>query len=246
MVHGPSSILYLRHVQLFFSKQVGEKEIILDEEESRHVFSVLRKKEGDSIRVMDGKGGLYDCTIVSRTKKETTLHIRGMEIHDKRPPYLHIAIAPTKNSERTEWFLEKSIELGIEQVSFLNCDHSERRQVNMERMHKIALAACKQSFSFHLPLLHEMRSFDAFMDADTGASRRLIASCETGAPLLDLSWKSDPAVCILIGPEGDFSPREYELAKDRGWEAISLGQKRLRTETAALAVCDRINFIFGL
>lgn len=191
---------------------------------------------------MDGKGGLYTARIREIKKKETHLDIVESKHFSNTTHPIYLAVAPTKNMDRIEWLLEKSIEIGLSGIQFIRCDRSERKQVNMERLQKIALSACKQSLSWYLPEISDMIPLKDFVATNVEATR-LIGVCEGAELNLTPGFSYSGPVHILIGPEGDFTPEEYALAKSAGWKGISFGEKRLRTETAALLAVASLNFL---
>lgn len=234
---------YICAVQLFYSQQISEGKILFDETESRHAISVLRKQKGDILQVIDGKGSCFEAEILDANKKRALLEIKGQKEYPKAKQSLHLVVAPTKNIDRIEWLLEKSIEIGLTSIHFIQAERSERKNVNMERLEKIALAACKQSLTWHFPELHTIESLKSFLEKPTHGNQ-FIAVCEEAEILLKTTTRLENEVWVMIGPEGDFSPNEYEMAKAAGWQGISLGDKRLRTETAALLAVAEINFIW--
>jgi len=234
---------YICAVQLFYSQQFSEGKILFDEVESRHAISVLRKQKGDILQVIDGKGTCYEAEILDANKKRVLLEIKGQTAYPKAEQSIHLVVAPTKNIDRIEWLLEKSIEIGLASINFIQCERSERKNVNMERLEKIALAACKQSLTWHFPELHGIESIKSFLEKPIQGNR-FIAVCEEAEVLLRPTTSIEDEVWIMIGPEGDFSTREYKEAKAAGWKGLSLGGKRLRTETAALLAVAEINFIW--
>ncbi len=231
-------------MQFFYSADIQSNTIFLDEEESAHCSRTLRKKLGDLIEVMDGRGGWYKAQIISIHKNSVQAQIvQTLPAPAARQAKLHLAIAPTKNIDRIEFLLEKGVEIGLETFSLLLCEHSERKNVRVDRLEKIALAACKQSFKSFLPIMNNLQNFEKFITqyADNQANK-YIAYCgeaeKNYLPLLLETQKVSPQseeTLILIGPEGDFSPKEVELAQKSGFQPISLGESRLRTETAGLA-----------
>jgi 16S rRNA (uracil1498-N3)-methyltransferase len=229
-------------MQLFYVPGISGSEIILDETESKHAVKVLRLGKGDSIICTDGAGGLYTATITDAHPKHCKLSIVESKMQvGKRNYNIHIAIAPTKNNERLEWFLEKATEIGIDEISLLLCDNSERRKANTERLEKVVVSAMKQSVKAYLPKLNEPVPFDEFI-ADSKAGQKFIAHCrENNLPHLKDMVQKEKSVLVLIGPEGDFSNKEIELAIQHGFEAISLGNSRLRTETAGIVSCHIVN-----
>ena len=207
----------------------------LSEEESKHAVRVLRLNEGDAIDLLDGRGGLYTATVADANPKRCQLRITHHETVAPRPYFTHVAVAPTKNLDRMEWFVEKAVEIGVERISFLRCARSERRELKLERLEKIAISAMKQSGQAWLPQLDELVDFSAFIDGITSETA-FIAHLEEGERT-DLAQvvAAQPKCCVLIGPEGDFTPAEIELALGKSIRPVTLGISRLRTETAALA-----------
>lgn len=216
----------------------------LNEEESKHCTRVLRLTQGDEINLIDGKGGLYTATISDAHPKRTILHInKVITEYGKRNHYLHIAIAPTKNMERLEWFLEKATEIGIDEVSLIITQHSERKEAKTERLNKIITSAVKQSLKAYHPVLNEVNGFNKFLSQPFDG-QKFIAHC-AGGDKQELRNIIEPngRYLILIGPEGDFSEKEIADALQSDYKAITLGTSRLRTETAALEACFEINFL---
>jgi 16S rRNA (uracil1498-N3)-methyltransferase len=232
-------------MQLFYSPAVDNLSVItLNEEESRHCVSVLRLKKGDIINLVDGKGTLYKASITDPLKDRCLLSV--IESHhdfSKRHYHLHIGIAPTKNMDRFEWFLEKAVETGIDEITPIICEHSERRTVNPERLGKLMISAMKQSVKAYLPKLHSICSYDDFISKNL-TGKKCIAHCsaEKGDMLQKKIVKNDDAV-ILIGPEGDFSEEELKNAFANGYHPVSLGSSRFRTETAGVAACMSVYII---
>ncbi|WP_372648504.1 16S rRNA (uracil(1498)-N(3))-methyltransferase [Draconibacterium sp.] len=229
-------------MQLFYVPTISGAEVILDETESKHAVRVLRLKEGDEIELIDGKGGFYKARIQNANPKKCQLSIIDSQTEfGKKDFHLHIAIAPTKNIDRTEWFLEKCTEIGIDEVTPLLSEHSERKVIKPERLEKILVSAMKQSVKAYLPKLNELTKLSDLLSQAT-ETKKFIAHCNEGEkPHLKNLVKPGEEVLILIGPEGDFSPEEVELALENGLEAISLGNARLRTETAGVVACHIVN-----
>ena len=207
----------------------------LSEDESKHAVRVLRLGMGDEVALVDGRGGLYTATVADANPKRCQLRITHHEAVPPRPHFTHVAVAPTKNLDRMEWFVEKAVEIGVERITFLRCARSERRELKLERLEKIAISALKQSGQAWLPQLDEMVNFSAFVD-DIAPETAFIAHLEAGERT-DLTQvvAAQPRCCVLIGPEGDFTPAEIALALGKGIRPVTLGTSRLRTETAALA-----------
>lgn len=216
----------------------------LPEEEAQHCTRVLRLGVGDNITLTDGRGNFYKAEITVANSKRCLVAITET-IHQKTlwPCHLHIAVAPTKNMDRNEWFAEKATEIGIDELTFLNCRFSERKVIKTERIEKILISAIKQSLKARLPKLNEMIDFTKFIAQDF-KGQKFIAHCYEGEkPLLkDVLTPGKDAV-VLIGPEGDFSEEEVKAAIERGFTPISLGKSRLRTETAALVACHTMNLM---
>lgn len=223
---------------LFYAPDIQGLEYTLSEDESKHCTRVLRLSEGDSVCLVDGKGGFYTAVISSATGKRCTVRIESEEKNfGKRSYHLHVAMAPTKSIDRYEWFLEKATEIGVDELTPLVCEHSERRQVKGERLEKVVEAAIKQSLKAYCPQVHPLTDFACFVEyAD--ADVKLIAHCADGEkPLLSSLLKVGAKTLIMVGPEGDFSPVEVALAKRYGFQEVSLGASRLRTETAGVVAC---------
>ncbi|MDR3119286.1 MAG: 16S rRNA (uracil(1498)-N(3))-methyltransferase [Mediterranea sp.] len=214
----------------------------LPADEAQHCIRVLRLSPGDEIALTDGKGYFYKAEIIAVDGKRCTVAVRNTIFNEPpRPCRLHIALAPTKNMERNEWLAEKATEIGLDELTFLNCRFSERKEIKTARVEKILIAAIKQSFNAHLPRLNEMTDFDTFIRRDF-RGRKFIAHCRGGEmfPLKDVAPADEDAL-ILIGPEGDFSAEEVEKAIANGFIPVILSKFRLRTETAALVACCILN-----
>jgi 16S rRNA (uracil1498-N3)-methyltransferase len=235
-------------MHLFYTPDIDTALYPLSEEESKHAVRVLRLEPGDRVQLIDGKGTLYQVEIADNHPKRCTMHVLEVQKdYGKRLFHLHIAMAPTKNMERTEWFLEKAVEIGLDAFTPLQCAHSERVVVKTERLHKIAVAAMKQSIKAYEPKLNETIAFTKFISsAASFAGEKYIAHCnrkESDPPLLKNVYKRGSNALILIGPEGDFSLEEITFAQQQGFQPISLGASRLRTETAALVACHTCNLL---
>jgi len=233
---------------LFYTPDINGTSYILNEEESKHAVRVLRLVEGDVVGLIDGVGGMYKAKITeSNPKRCTTTIIETQKEHGKTPFHLHVAIAPTKNNDRFEWFLEKVTEIGIGEITPLSCERSERKIVKTERLNKVLVAAIKQSVKAYLPKLNELTNFKQFVEQDF-EGQKFIAHClahsEEKIHLKDAYTLGENAL-ILIGPEGDFSAEEIKLALQNGFKEISLSRSRLRTETAGVVACDVINILNG-
>lgn len=224
-------------MQLFYVKNIQSDIITLDEEESKHAIKVLRKTAGDTLHIIDGEGGMYSATIAMPHQKHCTVKIdEVIKDYEKLPYHLHIAIAPTKNIDRTEWFMEKATEIGIDSFTMLRTEHSERKVVNDERMEKVIVSAMKQSIKAYKPNYQAITPFDEFIKGDFSGFDCYIAHCSPNFERTHIKHflSDNKNILILIGPEGDFSDREVTAAIEMGFKSISLGSSRLRTETAAL------------
>ncbi|MBQ8367267.1 MAG: 16S rRNA (uracil(1498)-N(3))-methyltransferase [Alistipes sp.] len=224
-------------MQLFYAPEISLPCYTLTEEESKHCVRVLRMRVGDELHLTDGRGTLYRCKVVDDNAKRCTV-----EVVDSTPEYekmtygLTMAVAPTKNIDRYEWFLEKATEVGITEIYPIECDHSERRQIKAEREEKVITSAVKQSLKAYHPTLHPMTDIREVITMDF-AGEKYIAHCNDSLgerPYLGSLIKKGGNNLILIGPEGDFSEEEITFAVQNGFKAISLGKERLRTETAAV------------
>ena len=214
----------------------------LSEEEAKHCVKVLRMTEGDELLLTDGLGYFYKAIITQAHPKHCLFDILE-EIPTPLPwhPHIHIAVAPTKNMDRMEWFAEKATEIGINEISFLRCRYSERKEIKNPRIEKILVSAMKQSQKAVLPVLNEMQNFEQFIK-QPHEGQKFIAHCHPGdKPCLTDIYKPGDSVTLLIGPEGDFSENEVAMAESNGFISISLSDSRLRTETAALVACHTIH-----
>ena len=233
-------------MHLFYTPNIdpAHPQFFLTEEESKHAIRVLRLEVGSIVQLIDGRGGLYTAEISDAHPKRTILQIKNIIAgYGKRNHYLHIAIAPTKNIERTEWFLEKATEIGIDEISLIICQRSERKEAKAERLNKIITAAIKQSLKAYHPVLNEPRTLSELLAAPFDG-QKFIAHCEdTDKVDLSAALEKQGRYLILIGPEGDFTRNEIDTALQNGYKAITLGDSRLRTETAALEACFEVNFL---
>jgi 16S rRNA (uracil1498-N3)-methyltransferase len=235
-------------VQLFIGHILSETEAALSEDESWHCIKVLRHKAGDPITMMDGKGSYYSCTLLDPNPKKCILAINTVDFRENTILYdLHIAIAPTKNIDRIEWFVEKAVEIGIREISFINCKNSERKIIKLDRIQKIVESACKQSLQRYIPQLNELADYTPFIKNIPVGTHAYIAHCQTkDLPHYTTLVKPAGKLLFLIGPEGDFTMNEVTLAMEHGCKELSLGANRLRTETAALFVCNAMSVLASL
>lgn len=217
----------------------------LSETESGHCCRVLRMKEGDHIYVVDGKGREYECEITDANPKHTSVEIIAERDDPKQwKECIVLAVAPTKNIDRIEWMLEKAVEIGVDEIVLLKCDHSERKNINAERLEKIIVSAMKQSLKATLPLFRGLISFKEFMEmVDT--KNRFMGYCDEKTERREFAkeYAGNEDLTILIGPEGDFSPDELSLAIEKGFLPVTFGDSRLRTESAALFAVTAVHVI---
>jgi len=233
-------------MHIFYEENLQNDLVELSPEESRHCTKVLRLKAGDEIGFVDGKGLFASARLVDVNARSTTATITHREHKPKRDFHLHMAVAPTKSIDRFEWFLEKATECGIEEITPIICAQSERTVIKRDRLKKILLAAMKQSQRAWLPKLNNAVRFKDFVKNIKTETTAFIAHCGEGEKQsLKQVYQPGKDVLIMIGPEGDFNREEIELAGEKGIQAISLGQNRLRTETAALVACMEVNFMNG-
>jgi 16S rRNA (uracil1498-N3)-methyltransferase len=228
-------------LHLLFADDWDGDKIELSDEEMRHARA-LRIQENQHIRITNGNGKV-STGYLEWQKKQAIVRIEKTEIFEHNFPSLHLAVAPTKNTDRLEWLVEKSVEIGIDQISLIDCQHSERSQLRIDRLKKLSIAALKQSQKYFLPIIHELKSFDEWIQMMPAG---YIAHCNQDYPRNHLakSLRVRQNAVIAIGPEGDFSSREIELAISLGWQCVSLGNSRLRTETAgmvAVAIFETVN-----
>jgi len=232
---------------LFYLNNIdtSQPRLILDEDESRHCLKTLRKNTGDTLHITDGKGLLVNCRIKNSDKKNCVVEIiEVVEKKQARNCHIHVASSLTKNLSRMEFFLEKAVEIGLDSFSPLKCKYSERVYYKADRFHKIAVSAMKQSFSTLLPHISDMIDFKTFINESIHLShKKYIAFQAERNAHLSTVYPKGQNVLLLIGPEGDFSQEEINIALDNGFEPVSLGTNRLRTETAALYACSIINAV---
>ncbi len=232
-------------MNLFYQPRIAERIFQLEEEESRHCIKVLRKREGEIIRLTDGKGSFYDAVITKADPRVCQFNITDTYTPSPLTFSIHVAIAPTKNIDRIEWFVEKSVELGIDRISLIECDHSERTFIKTERLKKVAISAMKQSLKALLPTIENPISFRSFVEQQH-ADQNFIAYVDdqNTTQLKDIA-KPNNSYLVLIGPEGDFSNDELMFALQNNFVKVGLGKSRLRTETAGIAACHILNLVNG-
>lgn len=232
-------------MHVFYTPDITDASYVLNEEESRHCMKVLRLVIGDVVHLIDGSGGLYEAEIILESKRNVTLRVLNtIKEYQKRNHTLNIAVAPTKNIDRLEWFLEKATEIGIDRITPVICERSERKIVKEDRLNKVITSAVKQSLQAYHPVLNEAVSFKELISNCT-ADYKMIAHCIDGEPRNFISQiaEAGKSYLVLIGPEGDFTPNEIELALQNDFKPLTLGNTRLRTETAALAACFEVNYL---
>ncbi len=233
-------------MHIFYTPDILTDTYYLNEEESKHSIKVLRLRQGITLQLVDGKGGLYEAVICDPHPKRCKLEILSVQReYRKRNHHLHIAIAPTKNIERIEWFLEKATEIGIDEITPLICERSERKDLKIERLNKVITSAVKQSIKAYHPKLNEPQRFKDFIRNASGSYKYIAHCIESEKSTLKDSIEVNSDYLVLIGPEGDFTPQEINDALKADFTPITLGSSRLRTETAALAACFEINFLNG-
>lgn len=233
---------------LFYAPDIMGSTYVLPEAESKHALKVMRLKIGDEIYLTDGAGNMYCTRIVNNDIKACMVEVVHKESHYQPLNYqLHIAVAPTKNTDRLEWFAEKAVEIGVSRISAIVCDNSERVSVKADRLQRIMIAAMKQSLRAYVPQLDVNVPFkDLLLSYQYVNVPKLIAYCGASpvpkVPLKQAVRPGEPAL-VLIGPEGDFSEKEFNMALEQGFTPITLGNMRLRTETAALFACATFGVI---
>jgi 16S rRNA (uracil1498-N3)-methyltransferase len=239
-------------MHVFYQTNLSQNQIVLSEDESKHCVRVLRLKKGDEVDLADGKGTHAKAVIVDDHPKKCVLQITVSTLHTQaessgRNYYLHIVVAPTKNFDRMEWFIEKATEAGIDEITFIETENSERAKVNLERCEKIAVSAMKQSKQWYLPKINALQKITDFFKQDI-QDAKFIAWCETNDTALinqKLKQLIGNHITILIGPEGDFTEAEVKLAQQHQFVPVSLGKTILRTETAALYACFTVKAILS-
>lgn len=231
-------------MQLFYTDHIIDGMAMLPEDESQHIAKVLRKRSGDRIWVTDGRGSLYEGTIYEAAAREVRVNLELVDRHEKDTPDLVIAIAPTKNRDRMEWFIEKSVEFGVTEIYPIWCERSERKNARTDRWERIALAAMKQSLHLYKPIIHPPVQFDDLLEQDV-ATDCLIAWLgeKTESTPFSRCYRPESRTLIAIGPEGDFTDDEASRAFARNWKPVSLGNYRLRTETAGIAAASWANVL---
>jgi 16S rRNA (uracil1498-N3)-methyltransferase len=230
-------------VNLFYQPLVPQGVHHLDNDESRHCTRVLRRRNGDHIRITDGSGSFYDALITDANPSRCEFSIQKTSTEPSKNYSIHIAIAPTKNPDRIEWFVEKATEFGIDRITFLRTEHSEKVYLKKDRLIKVAISAMKQSLKASLPAVGEVISLSTLL-GQSDESQKFIAYVDDANPAhLQKAARPGLSSIVLIGPEGDFATHELTEALSYGFEKVSLGKSRLRTETAGVAACHILNLI---
>ena len=232
-------------MQIFYVPGITGDSCVMDENESRHCIRVLRMPKGSRVKLVDGMGGFYEGIITEADPSACMVRITEITAgFEKRDYRLHMAVSPIKNQERFEWFIEKSVEFGIDEITPLICRNTEKHGIKTARINNIIVSAMKQSLKAYRPVLNEAAGFSEFI-ASEHAGTKMIAHCNPGHDLLkmDTVYMKGTDALILIGPEGDFSDEEINLALNTGFKGVSLGKSRLRTETAGIAACHSVHFI---
>lgn len=232
-------------MQLFYNPSLDNsfKQFFFSAEESKHIAKVLRKKEGDILHITNGRGYLFEAKILVADPKKCKAQIVSEDKTIPRRYKLHLVVAPTKMNDRYEWFLEKATEIGVDEITPIICERSERKTIKLERMERVVQSAMKQSLQTFLPKLNPPITYKAFLKQES-KGLKFIAHCDEGEKMeLKRRVAADKDITILIGPEGDFSTSEIALAFEKGFVPISLGNTRLRTETAAIVACSTVSII---
>jgi 16S rRNA (uracil1498-N3)-methyltransferase len=227
-------------MNIFYRPDISADRLLLDERESHHCLKVMRFRKGEEVRIIDGKGGFFIAKIEIENPKACGVKIISKHENYMQLPYeLHIAIAPTKSLDRFEWFIEKATEIGITSITPLICKRSERRSLRMDRLVNVAVSAMKQSVKAYLPRLNDPVEYSAWV-GHAHPGLKFIAHCMDGPKKDILNVRLSDITNVIIGPEGDFTPDELQRAIDNNFIPLSLGDYRLRTETAGLMVCSAV------
>jgi 16S rRNA (uracil1498-N3)-methyltransferase len=231
-------------MNLFYQPRIPEGILFLDGEESRHCVRVLRRKSGDAIAITDGLGFFYDAVITKADSSQCFFEVRTRTAAPKKNYFIHVAISPTKNADRIEWFVEKATEIGVDKISLIDCKNTERSFIKTERLLKVAISAMKQSVKAVLPVIEDhVLQFTEVVE-HCQEQEKCIAYVDATNPVhLKDAVDLRKSYCVLIGPEGDFSAEELKTATECGFTKVSLGPSRLRTETAGMVVVQVLNLI---
>lgn len=231
-------------MNLFYQPGIPDGVLYLDGDESKHCVKVLRRKAGDVIKITDGKGLFYDAAITKADPTQCFFEIRTKSRAREKDFYIHLAISPTKNADRIEWFVEKATELGVDKISLIDCKNTERSFVKTDRLNKVAISAMKQSVKAILPIIEDhLLQFTEVVEHCQEKARCIAHVDPSNSLHLKDAVRPGTSYCILIGPEGDFSSEELKTALECNFQKVSLGPSRLRTETAGIAACHILNLI---
>jgi len=221
-------------MDIFYSDMIDDNNIKLSSLESHHCSIVLRKSIGDQIEILDGIGNQYICKITDNNKKQVIANILDKNFHKNQGYNIHLIIAPTKSQDRIEWLVEKSIEIGVSKISFIKTNRTLRKKINIDRINKIAISAMKQSGQFYLPHINNLNSFKNVVSNLSGRQLFIAHLEDQKRRKISEIYQKNNDCCIMIGPEGDFTIDEIDLAKKNNFESVTLGNSRLRTETAGI------------
>ncbi len=233
-------------MHLFYCSETNSDKATLDRSESQHCIKVLRLKKNDIINLIDGKGSFYEAVIVSDNPHKCEVKVvKQFRDFNSRNFYLHVAIAPTRNADRFEWFIEKATETGIDEITPVICSRSERKTVKMERLGKIVISAMKQALVARMPKINMVQDLNEFVRGpDVSGCNKYIFHCnDLNRQKIKDIYVPGSGVLALIGPEGDFTGEEIDAALKNNFHPVSLGNNRLRTETAGVAICQIFNFL---
>jgi len=231
-------------MRIFYTPEIkNQTTFTLSENESKHAIRVLRLKENDELTLVDGKGSFFDATISNGNQKKCEVQINATRKEDSKKPKIHIAIAPTKINDRTEWFIEKSTEIGITEITPILCSNSERKKIKQERFEKTAISAMKQSLKATLPIVNDLTDFNGLINCPFEGNKYIAHCYKNEQKHFKDSYQKGENCLILIGPEGDFSELEVKTAIANGFTPVTFGKSRLRTETAGIVACTTFNLI---
>lgn len=230
-------------MQLFYTPDINGIEYLFTEEESKHAIRVLRLNVGDQISMVDGKGNFYEAVITDAHPKRCKVLVQNVvKEYGKRNYFLHMAISPLKNPDRFEWFLEKATEIGIDEITPLLCERTEKKNINLERSNRILESAMKQSIKAYHPVLNPLTKLSDLVQR-AEEKTKMIATCEGSREFIRDCYHAGESAIIMIGPEGDFTAEEILAATNNQFHKVTLGESRLRTETAGIAACHSISFM---
>lgn len=238
-----------KDLPIFYCTDFNNQYAYLCEEEALHVSKVLRLRKGAKVNLIDGKGGVYEGTLENENQRKVTIKInKSVKLEQNNNRYLHIAVVPTKNSNRMEWMVEKAVEIGVQEISFFYSQRAERKKINLQRIEKIAIAALKQSHNFFLPRIQQFQNMHRMLDYLVLNNQKIFIAhlLDDTRKNLSISLDFEKKNCILIGPEGDFTKDELNLALNKNAIPVYLSENRFRTETAAVFVCAQFEINYQL